>query len=128
MDHNPLIAIFGADQTLEDINNPRLLNYKLKSMRYRLSVHHIPDTISWRSGSPIVNTPSRLSVDWTAQCRRQALSWPRLESACMTCPQYTMLHKTVQQGVPDDKAAWDEQIKELYPHRHLHSWICQNAS
>ena len=33
VDHNPLIAIFGADQSLEDIQNPRLLNYKLKSMR-----------------------------------------------------------------------------------------------
>ena len=65
MDHNPIIAIFRADQTLEDINNPRLLNYNLKSMRYRLSVHHIsgkknviPDTIYRRSYSPIVNTPA----------------------------------------------------------------------
>ena len=45
----------------------------------------------------------------------------------MTFPQYTLLDKTVQQGVPYDKDAWDEQIKEFYPHRHLHSWTCQNA-
>ena len=64
VDHNPLIAIFGADQPLEDIHNPRLLNYKLKSVRYRFSVHHIPgkknfipDTMFRRSDSPIMNTP-----------------------------------------------------------------------
>ena len=135
--------------------------------------------MSRRSDSPIVNTPSRLSMDWTAQSnvsseyaenlgqaswvspptmaaitnsaedlmmgytvacmaevnswssiiglsaefRPQAISWPRLESACITCPQYTMLHKTVQQGIPDDKAAWDEQIKEFYPHRHSLSTV-----
>ena len=43
MDHNPLLAIFGADKSLEAIHNPRLLN------------------------SPIMNTPSRLPVDWTTQ-------------------------------------------------------------
>ena len=34
-----------------------------------------------------------------------------------------MLHKTVQQGVPNDKAAWDEQINELYHHRHSLSTV-----
>ena len=186
VDHNPLLAIFGADKSLEAIHNPRLLNYKLKSMRYRFTVYHIPgkknvipDTMSRRSDSPIMTTPSRMQVDWTAQSnvsskysehlgqpswvspptiaaitnstedlhmgytvacmaevnswsfingiaaedRPQAISWPRLESACITCPQYTMLHKTLQLGIPDDKAAWDEQIKEFYPHRHSLSTV-----
>ena len=56
VDHNPLLAIFSDNQSLEAIHNPRLLNYKLKSLRYRFSVHHIPgkknvipDTMSRRS-------------------------------------------------------------------------------
>ena len=181
VDHNPLLAIFSDNQSLEAIHNPRLLNYKLKSMRYRFSVHHIPgkknvipDTMSRRSDSPNISTTNRIQVDWTAQSnvssgysehlgqpswvspptvaaitnytedlllgytvscmaevnswsgiysiaaeeRPQAISWPRLEAACISCPQYTILHKTVQMGVPDDKAAWDEQIKDFYQHRH----------
>ena len=58
------MAIFGADKSLEAIYNPRLLNYKLKSMRYRFTVYHIPgkkniipDTMFRRSDSPIINTP-----------------------------------------------------------------------
>ena len=34
-----------------------------------------------------------------------------------------MLHKFVQQGISDDKAAWDEQIKDFYPHRHSFSTV-----
>ena len=74
VDHNPLLAIFNTDKSLEAIHNPRLLNYKLKSMRYRFTVHHIPgkkniipDTMSRRSDSLIMNTPSRLPLDWTTQ-------------------------------------------------------------
>jgi hypothetical protein len=43
-------------------------------MRYILTVHHIPGkkniiphTMSRRSDSPIVNTPSKLPADWTTQ-------------------------------------------------------------
>ena len=177
IDHNPLIAIFGPDQSLDTIHNPRLLNYKLKSMRYRFVVHHIPgkknvipDTLSRRPDSPITKLPTKLPSDWTTQSnvsstyadhlgqpswfspptnaaitqsiedmqmgytvacmaainswssihgitseeKPQAISWSRLESACITCPQYTLLHKTVQQGVVDDKELLSPQTLPLH--------------
>ncbi len=41
VDHKPLVSIFG-DQALEKISNPRLLNYKERSMMYRFTIKHIP--------------------------------------------------------------------------------------
>ena len=38
IDHKPLIAIFGTDQNLEEIENPRLLNLKLKALMFRFTV------------------------------------------------------------------------------------------
>ena len=179
VDHNPLKAIFGTDKIIETIHNPRLLNYKLKSMKFKFTVHHIPgklnvipDTLSRRSDAPTTNKPvtteftmqtnvssgyadhlgqpswvsppttaavlheaEDLMTGYTiaamaeinssatintnsAQSSPQAISWSRLESACITCPEYTLLHNTVQQGVPDNKDAWDEQIKDYHTHRH----------
>ena len=60
IDHKPLIAILGDKQNLADIPNPRIMNFKLKSMMYRFKVryipgkdHVIPDAFSRRADSPI---------------------------------------------------------------------------
>ena len=39
VDHKPLVTIFG-DQPLEKITNPRLLNYKERSLMYQFSIKH----------------------------------------------------------------------------------------
>jgi len=64
LDHKPLISIFGPDQNLEEIENPRILNFKLKSLMFRFKVLHVPgkktmmaDTFSRRYDSPNVKTP-----------------------------------------------------------------------
>ena len=41
VDHKPLVTIFG-DQPLEKITNPRLLNYKERSLMYQFSIKHTP--------------------------------------------------------------------------------------
>ena len=41
VDHKPLLKILG-DRHLEDIPNPRLLNLKEKTLRYRFSLVHVP--------------------------------------------------------------------------------------
>ena len=60
IDHKPLLAIFGNDQNLEEIENPRLLNFKLKSLMFRFTVLHVPrkknitaDAFSRRYDSPV---------------------------------------------------------------------------
>ena len=41
VDHKPLLKIFG-DPSLNDIENPRLLNLKEKTLQYRFEIIHIP--------------------------------------------------------------------------------------
>ena len=59
LDHKPLLGIFEENNNLETIENPRLLNFKLKSLVYRFQVAHvpgkkhvIPDAFSRRSDVP----------------------------------------------------------------------------
>ena len=60
VDHKPLLAILGNSQDLTDVLNPRLLNFKLKSMAYSFTPVHIPgkkhvvpDSFSRRNDSPV---------------------------------------------------------------------------
>ena len=41
VNHKPLVSIF-SDQALEKISNPRLLNFKERSLMYRFKVKHTP--------------------------------------------------------------------------------------
>ena len=207
IDHKPLIAIFGMSQNLEEIENPRLLNFKLKSLMFWFKVMHIPgkknataDTFSRRFDNPNSKTPnasnrtkpaqisdsdyaSRLgpptwvsppapvapihsshdplnilpipstlaqllaapeaceeqlgpedilvgnimsclaSVNmWsrvaplTAKLVPEALSWKKLEAACLLCETYRILVQTVQSGA-ERKDDWDEKILDFYSHR-----------
>lgn len=59
VDHKPLLSIMGK-QELADIPNPRLLDFKIKSLAFRFKPIHIPgklhvtaDAMSRRSDSPI---------------------------------------------------------------------------
>ena len=65
IDHKPLLAIFGTNQCLEEIENPRLLNFKLKSLMFRFTVLHVPgkknltaDAFSRRYDSPAAKQQS----------------------------------------------------------------------
>ena len=182
VDHKPLIAILGDKQDLADIPNPRIMNFKLKSMMYRFRVkyipgkdHVIPDAFSRRNDSPIGQAENMTNVrsgysdtfgppSWvshpsisaiavtntsaeadasnieelltgvvlasimeinqhsllsplTSTTQPTALSWSRLEVACLSCDQYKLLHRTVQAGVSDKREDWDQQITDFYPHR-----------
>ena len=63
IDHKPLLAIMG-DQELAEIPNPRLLDFKIKSLAFRFKpvyvpgkLHVTPDALSRRSDSPITRLP-----------------------------------------------------------------------
>ena len=64
VDHRPLIAILGPDYDLAELLNPRLMNFKLKSMAYKFTPVHIPgkrhvvpDALSRRADSPVMLNP-----------------------------------------------------------------------
>ena len=65
VDHKPLLAIFSKDQDLANLDNPRLLNFKIKAMAFKFvpiyipgKLHVVPDTLSRRSDSPIADLPT----------------------------------------------------------------------
>ena len=220
LDHKPLLPIFGSNQHLEDIENPRLLNFKLKSLLYRFTVMHVPgkknvtaDTFSRRynsasnkpkpnsrttnttfldmgplpeysydlgpptwvspptsiasiqthatvvsqssstisphqvlpipyslaslhaapevcesqlhtedvlvghimSGIATVNEWSR-ATPITTNSVPEALSWKKLEAACLSCENYKTLVRTVQLG-SDKREDWDNAVADYYPQR-----------
>ena len=45
-------------------------------------------------------------------------SWQRLESDCLACEEYVLLHNTVKAGVPEDKSAWDSLIQDYNQYKH----------
>ena len=166
LDHKPLIGIFGDKNNLEEIHNPRLLNFKIKSMKFSFKPIHVPgkknvvpDTFSRRGDSPVnsdqyvvtagysenlgppawVSPPllSAITADTeelmqgniiaslafinapiTAETTLDIISWQRLEAACLSCEEYTLLHQMIEHGVPEDKNSWDSTIQDYYPHRH----------
>ena len=42
LNHKPLVPIFNQKQQIEDIENPRILNFKLKSLLFRFTATHLP--------------------------------------------------------------------------------------
>ena len=69
LDHKPLLPIL-ADKELGDIANPRLMNQKVKLLRFRFTpiyipgkLHVIPDAWSRRTDSPNPPTPRHNNVD-----------------------------------------------------------------
>ena len=53
----------------------------------------------------------------------QAVTWSMLEGACLSCPEYRLLHNMVMQGAPEQSQDWDKVLPPLLPpqtaaHRH----------
>ena len=71
VDHKPLLAILSDKQSLDNLPNPRLMNFKLRSQLFRFHVKHIPgkqhvvpDTLSRRQDSPIPrNSTMKQDID-----------------------------------------------------------------
>ena len=67
-----------------------------------------------------VNTPMVASMTVTAL---QAVTWATLEAACAACPEYLLLHKLIEQGVPESSKDWEQSLLPYYRHRHALSTI-----
>ena len=64
-----------------------------------------------------INSCSRVSPV-TTSAQPTVLSWARLEAASQACENYKLLHSTVQAGVSENKADWDQKIADFFIHRH----------
>ena len=44
----------------------------------------------------------------------EAITWEKLEAACLASPVYQLLHRTIQGGVSDNSKDWDIQLQEFF--------------
>lgn len=86
-DHKPLVKLLG-DRSLEQIHNPRLLNLKEKTLRYKFSIKHVPG--GWHVG------PDALSRFPTAEAM-----------ASTSCQNATACHTVNMESSPRQNPALD---------------------
>lgn len=140
-DHRPLLKIFG-DRSLEDITNPRLLNFKEKSLQYRFQMVYVPgkkndgpDSMS-RNPSDVLPThpddallstirvneedpegdPAAIAIT-SAIDQIQAVSVERVAHETSRDPSLQNLIKCIQDGFPSSKELCTEDIREYFRHR-----------
>ena len=141
-DHRPLLKIFG-DRHLEDISNPRLLNFKEKALPYRFQMIHVPgrkhggpDSMSRHPVDALQTEPddSFLSVirvvDYetdsldpartavmAAVKQIQAVSIERVEHETARDPTLQILIHVIQNGFPVPKDSCPDEVKEYFRYR-----------
>ena len=122
-DHKPLKSIFNL-QTLAEVENPRVQNYRIKLMSYNFTVdwqlgsdHAIPDALS---RSPVSNPPedidhmlASLCLD-TLKAQDVDLAIDNLAQCARTSQEYTSLHDAVTNGlVKDAKSGYVSLFKKV---------------
>ena len=146
-DHKPLVKVLG-DRSLEDIFNPRLLNLKEKTLRYKFKIIHLAGRIN-TAADAISRYPSQESIrtadvatsqevdssdidDYTmgiAICSLSAvdnlksITWERVEEATMSDPDMLQLLNIIQDGFPDDSKSMPKNIGVYYKHKQYLSTI-----
>ena len=145
VDHKPLLKLFG-DRELREIENPRLLNFKEKTLPYRFKVIHVPckknRTADSFSRNPVsdyiavigytetytqaetdqsemleLSLPHHLAAVCDSLTAPQAFTWEELQNCSETDHELKKLHSFVTSGVPEEKAAWPEEIVKYYSGR-----------
>ena len=142
VDHKPLLKILG-DRELGEIDNPRILNFKEKTLRWNFKVVHVPGVLhkiaDATSRSPVGNTDRSkacntlmISTEDLDESIREgtnaglcsiggrsieALSWDTLnrESGCDgTISDLRML---IMEGLPEVKEEWPKHLQDFYARR-----------
>ena len=139
VDHKPLLKILG-DRELGEIENPRILNFKEKTLRWRFKVVHIPGVLhkiaDATSRSPVkqdigvqacdtlcINTgdldnsiregtmTGLRSIDARSM---RAITWEELNHESEKDKTVSALRTLVEGGVPVDKEDWPQELREYF--------------
>ena len=141
-DHKPLLKILG-DRRLEDIPNPRLLQLKEKTLRWRFSIMHIqgkihigPDTLSRREVTACLVAmigAHETNSDWiqrelyresvAAAKMPTPISWERLRDCVSRDQTMKMLCDQIVEGFPPEKKLLRLELREFWHHREQLSHI-----
>lgn len=137
-DHQPLLKIF-SDRKLDDIENPRLLRLKEKSLIYKFKIVHVPgrkhagpDALSRhpmegrtvqlaalrvRDSEEMLECAVGAPVAALAASMVRAVTLDRVRQATVRDTILQQVMDMVVEGVIDNKEAWEGDTKEFYKHR-----------
>ena len=136
-DHKPLLKILG-DRKLEDVDNPRLLKLKEKTLRWQFQIQHVPgkihvgpDTLSRKDvAACMVQIFSGTNTDtWdteelesgleaeVAANMPQPISWQQVRDAVDKDKVMSMLAHQITEGFPPEKKLLRHELREYYQHR-----------
>ena len=135
VDHKPLLKIFG-DRSLNDIENPRLLNLKEKTLQYRFESIHIPgaknhaaDALSRHpshfdpsSMNEEAHLDDNLKLAAIASIKPlKAIAWSDVKEATNSNDTMLLLLNTIESGFPTLKKDLPSELHEYHNHR-SHLW------
>ena len=135
-DHKPLLKILG-DRRLEDIPNPRLVQLKEKTLRWKFSIMHIPgkihigpDTLSRREviaclvaviGAKCDSSDwvdRELMIESVAAAQMPTpISWSRLRDCVNKDHTMKLLCDQIVEGFPPEKKLLRLELREYWHHR-----------
>ena len=116
VDHQPLTKIF-SDQALEKIKNPRLLNFKERSLMFKFKIKHRPGKLNaapdcasrYPAGTPakdpahMIDTAVKAAFTsmYENDPNLKAVTWERIVAAAATDEECRTLANLVQNGFPE---------------------------
>ena len=137
VDHKPLLKIFG-DRELGEIENPRILNFKEKTLRWRFKVVHVPGVLhkiadatsrspvkgESQDGSQVCCTTGTLeeairggtmaglcSID---ERSLRAVTWKELNQESSKDEVIAALRSLIENGAPEEKEEWPPELREYF--------------
>ena len=146
VDHKPLLKVLG-DRSLENINNPRLLNLKEKTLQFRFSMVHVPgvrhaaaDAVSRHPISDseqltlpddiasVVSThdfllairshqPDAVEVCGSSSQILESVTWDEVRLATTSDEQMRQLVQHIEDGFPDNRNTLHPDIRPYYQYR-----------
>ncbi|MEL7377532.1 MAG: DDE-type integrase/transposase/recombinase, partial [Bacteroidota bacterium] len=125
VDHKPLTTIF-SDQPFERVTNPRLFDFKQKTLMYRFTVKHIPGKIHLApdcgsrypvaSSNDSIDSSMRASIvaSYTSDNHLRAVTWDRIVAASATDEESIPLSDLIKNGFPDSKDKMPSNIRQYW--------------
>ena len=140
-DHKPLLKILG-DRRIEDIDNPRLLNLKEKTLNWRFKVIHVPgkihvgpDTLSRKEVTQarvamfsdnkemvMMLGEDEDNIDLVIEAQVAAnipapITWQQIRDEVSRDKIMTMLSDQIVDGFPPDKKLLRLELRDFFQHR-----------
>lgn len=132
VDHLPLVKIF-SDQALENIKNPRLLNFKERTLMYRFQIKHRPGKLNlapdcasrYPAGTPrespaqIIDTAVKAAFAsmYGSDPKLKAITWERIVAAAATDEECRTIAHVIQNGFPKSRNDLSPIVRVFWPMR-----------